>query len=140
MDFSSFCPHCKTYQEFTLNTYQDKPCVHCNKNLFPNATDLFKSSFEFNQCPHCGAAHIYRQKDFNRKLGIALLFIGIGLSFFTYGISLLVVTIVDWLLYKRVGEVGCCYLCESQFRNSPQIKALEIFDLELYDYYQNIKK
>lgn len=140
MEFSSVCPHCKTFQDFTLQQFQTHPCSHCHKDLFPNATDLFKASFHFNQCPHCGAAHIYRQKDFNRTLGITLLFIGIGLSFYTYGISLLLVTIIDWMLYQKVGEVGCCYLCESQFRNSQEVNKLEPFDLELYDYYQNIKK
>lgn len=140
MEFSSFCPHCKTYQDFSIPRFQERLCAQCEKNIFPNATDIFKSRFELNQCPHCGAAHVYRQKDFNRKLGITLLIIGIGLSFYTYGISLLLVTIIDWLLYKKVGEVGCCYLCESQFRTSPEVKKLEPFDLELYDYYQNIKK
>jgi len=140
MEFSSFCPHCKSYQDFSIEIFQEQLCTQCSKDIFPNATDIFKSNFELNQCPHCGAAHVYRQKDFNRKLGISLLIIGIGLSFYTYGISLLLVTVVDWLLYKKVGEVGCCYLCESQFRNSYVVTKLEPFDLELYDYYQNIKK
>ncbi len=140
MEFSSFCPHCRHFQEFTLPSFELKACTHCHKEIFPNATELFKESFQFNQCPHCGAAHLYRQKDFNRKLGITLLAVGIGLSFFTYGISLLLVTIIDAWLYKKVGNVGCCYSCKSQFRNSPKVDNLEPFDLELHDYYQNIKQ
>ena len=140
MDFSAFCPHCKTYQEFSLSAFEYHSCSSCQKSIFPNATDLFKESFGLNQCPHCASAHIYKQKDFNRKVGIGLLVIGIFLSFFTYGISLLIVTLFDGWLYRKVGEVGCCYLCQSQFRNSPQIEKLEGFDLELYDYYQNLKR
>ena len=138
MDFSSFCPHCQCFQEYTLPAFDEKACQSCTKPLFPHASDKFKESFHFNQCPHCGAAHLYRQKDFNRKLGLILLILGIGMSFFTYGISLLLVTVFDWLLYKRVGEVGCCYQCKSQFRNSPEVEKLDPFDLELHDYYQNL--
>lgn len=140
MDFSTLCPHCGNLQEYVLDFFQEYPCSACKKNLFPNASDAFKESFQFNQCPHCGAAHLYRHKDFNRKLGIGLLVIGILLSFWTYGLSLLLVTLVDWWLYKKVKDVGCCYLCHSQFRNGNQVEALSSFDLELYDYYRNLKR
>jgi hypothetical protein len=140
MDFLSLCPNCKHLQEFSLDHFESKICEQCHQDLFPQSTELFQGSLEFNQCPHCGSAHLYQQKDFNRKIGIALLGLGIVFSFFTYGVSLLVVTGIDWWLYKKVPQVGCCYLCGSQFRNSAQIQKLPAFDLELYDYYQNIKK
>ena len=139
MDFSTLCPHCKQMQEFSLTQFEDRYCPHCEHSLFPLASDAFKEQFQFNQCPHCGADHIYKQKDFNRTLGVGLLIVGILLSFFTYGISLLLVTLLDWWLYKKVGWVGCCYLCHSQFRENPNINNLESFDLELYDYYRNLK-
>ncbi|MCX6104029.1 MAG: hypothetical protein NT000_12335 [Proteobacteria bacterium] len=139
VEFSSFCPHCHSFQEFSLEVFAIRFCGSCHADIFVNATDAFKESFHFNQCPHCSSAHLYRQKDFNRKLGISLMAIGIILSFFTYGISLLLVTVIDWWLYKKVGDVGCCYRCQSQFRLSPEVDALPSFDLELYDYYQNLR-
>lgn len=140
MDFSTICPHCKHFQEFSLEHFGNRKCESCQSELFPMASDAFKQRYEFNQCPHCGADHVYRQKDFNRTLGVSLLVIGIILSFFTYGISLLFVTALDWWLYHKVGWVGCCYLCHSQFRESDTIQGLEPFDLELHDYYRNLNK
>ena len=91
-------------------------------------------------CPVCETEHVYKQKDFSRKLGVSLLAIGVVTSFFTYGVSLLVVAIFDWWLYKHVGDVGLCYRCQSQFRGSPEVSGLEPFNLSYYDYYKNLKK
>lgn len=140
MDFSTFCPHCKKHQEYSLPSFTNHSCNQCGQDLFPLASDKFKEDYEFNQCPHCGAEHLYRQKDFNRKVGVALLAFGIVFSYWTYGLSLLAVTLLDWWLYRKVGDVGCCYRCQSQFRNDSQVGLIPAFDLELYDYYQNLKK
>ncbi len=125
------CPRCSTQLEV-----KPESAEHCGQSLLPNATDRFLKEGFLNQCPVCGAAHLFRQKDFNRKLGIGLVAIGILFAWWTYGISLLFVTIVDWWLYRRVGEVGCCYQCHAQFRG-PEIAVLEPFNLELHDYYKN---
>jgi hypothetical protein len=109
---------------------------HCGEPLFPYATERFLKEGKLNQCPHCGAAHLYRQKDFNRRLGIALVVVGVLLAWWTYGISLLLVTVIDWWLYRRVGDVGCCYQCTTQFRGPP-VASLEPFNLELHDYYRS---
>jgi len=91
-------------------------------------------------CPVCETEHVYKQKDFNRKLGVLLLLVGIAGSYFTYGLSLLVVALFDWWLYRHVGEVGLCYRCHSQFRGSPEVDALPPFTLQLHDYYKSLKK
>ncbi len=131
MEISTDCPLCKTRVEINSNEAR-----HCNEPLLPYATDRFLKEHYLNQCPACGAAHLYRQKDFNRNLGIGLVALGIALAWWTYGISLLIVTVVDWWLYRRVGEVGCCYQCSAQFRGA-EVKHLGLFDLELHDYYRN---
>jgi len=80
---------------------------------------------------------VYQQKDFNRTIGVSLLVVGVILSFWTYGISLLVVTLIDFLLYRFVGNVGVCYQCQSAFRDDPAIARLEPFNLQLHDYYRS---
>lgn len=131
MEISTDCPRCKARVEVT-----DPMAQHCGKNLFPYATDRFMKERYLNQCPHCGAAHLYKQRDFSRRLGIALVVVGIFFAWWTYGLSLLIVTVVDWWLYRRVGDVGCCYQCTAQFRG-PEIEPLAAFDLELHDYYRS---
>jgi hypothetical protein len=66
--------------------------------------------------------------------------VGVALAYFTYGLSLLVVTLIDFFLVRRVREVGVCYQCQAEFRKSDLVDALKPFDLELFDYYRNLRE
>lgn len=107
-------------------------------NLLQHPTDLFLHNHTLNQCPLCGCTHLYKQKDFNRRIGVVLILIGVIGAYWTYGVSLIAVTLIDWLLNRMVGMVGICYKCESQFRASP-VEKLEPFNLSLFDYYRNLR-
>ncbi len=133
MECTAACPHCELHQIFELERLV--ACRNCQKKLVPNLVE----ESPLSQCPLCGSSHLYRQKDFNRSLGIALVIVGIAFAYFTYGLSLIVVTILDWFLYKKVGEVGSCYRCHAQFRKSALIANLDPFNLSLFDYYKNLK-
>ena len=140
MEIDAICPHCENrvtlgYEGRGIKTV----CPHCHEEALPHATDRFHQTQKLDQCPLCGCAHLFRQKDFNRKLGVALIVVGVLLSFWTYGISLLIVTGIDFFLYRSVGEVGCCYGCHSVFRGDT-IRQLPPFDLELHDYYRSLPK
>ena len=134
MKVAGFCPFCKAGLEVDAAS---PLCPSCKKNIFPDATDSFHATGELVQCPLCGCTHLYRQKDFNRNLGLALLVVGVALAYWTYGISLLVVTVIDFLLFRMVRECGCCYQCFAVFRESPAIEKLEPFNLILHDHYKN---
>lgn len=142
MEVSAQCPHCQSHQKQLLEfPLQELPyCVSCKKNLFPHPTHNFKKEAYLDQCPLCGSAHVFRRKDFNQKLGVALIVLGVALAYFTYGVSLLVVTLIDFFLFRRIKEVGICYQCQAEFRNHAPLVNLPAFDLELHDYYQNLKK
>jgi hypothetical protein len=134
MMVTAHCPTCNALVE------AEAKCPKCQGPLFPHGTEAFHEKGTLDQCPVCGAAHLYRQKDFNRKLGIALVVVGAVLAYWTWGLSLGVVALLDWLLFRRVGEVGCCYRCGAQFREMPTVGALEPFNLQLHDYYRSLKK
>jgi uncharacterized CHY-type Zn-finger protein len=142
MEFSARCPFCQQEQKAELQfPLEALPhCSSCKKTLFPHPTHNFQKEAFLDQCPVCGSAHVFKRKDFNQKLGIALIVVGVVLAYFTYGLSLLVVTLIDFFLFKRIKEVGICYQCEAEFRNHPMITNLPTFDLELHDYYRNLKK
>ena len=136
----SKCPYCDNASESSFNPGQKEiACRNCKKNQIENQTDIFSKDATLNQCPCCGSAHLYRLKDFNRRIGVILIIVGVILAYFTYGISLIIVTLIDWSLTKIVGDVGICYKCQAQFRGSPAIKKLEPFNLVLFDYYKNLK-
>lgn len=134
------CYHCEAFHSVTVPKGADVlPCPSCTKNFVEFMTESIQKEEGFNQCVVCGSTHTFRQKDFNRKLGVALIVVGVALAYFTYGISLVVVTLIDWLLVRKVGEVGCCYRCGAQFRSSPLVEKMQPFNLVLHDYYRNLR-
>lgn len=141
MQITASCPTCSSLQtmEF-LGAQSVCKCSGCAGDLLPHATPGFLENKSLTQCPLCGAAHLYRRKDFNQKLGIGLIVLGVALAYFTYGISLLLVTLIDFFLFKRIKEVGVCYQCGALFRQSSLIASLEPFNLQLFDYYRNLKE
>ncbi len=133
----TFCPHCQELESASgEGDIQRIRCTKCSQSLFQNCTDDFLSHRTLNQCAACGCTHLFRQKDFNRRLGVAILVVGVVLAFFTYGISLLIVTVVDLIFYSRVKEVGVCYQCSAIYRGFPTAKDLEPFQLSLHDHYR----
>ncbi len=71
---------------------------------------------QFRRCAVCSSTRLYRQRDFNRFLGLAVVAAGAVLVPFTYGISLPVVFLIDVILYRRVAEMAVCYLCRAEYR------------------------
>ena len=67
-------------------------------------------------CLRCGLDRLYRQKDFNRKIGLWIFIVAAILSVPTWGVSLLVATIVDRILFYLLGDVTICYGCNTQHR------------------------
>jgi len=133
------CPACGVLEEISWKPGTTSPtCGACDKPLFPEATDAFLSDGTLDQCPACGCAHLFRQKDFNRALGVGLVVVGIALAGFTYGISLVIVAAIDLAIYRLVGEVACCYRCGGQFRGLPRMGDVPPFQLPLHDYYRNL--
>ena len=127
------CPDCHFFTEIVAT------CPRCGRKLLEFITREFETDGTLVQCPVCGCGHLYRQKDFNRKLGVAILLAGILLAYWTYGISLLIVTLLDIWLYHRIPEVGCCYQCGAQFRGKT-VQALEPFNLSLHDYCRSLRE
>lgn len=68
------------------------------------------------RCAVCPSTRLYRQRDFNRFLGLAVVAAGAALVPLTYGISLPVVFLIDLILYRRVAEMAVCYLCRAEYR------------------------
>jgi len=95
------------------------------------------------QCISCGHDTLYRQKDFNRAVGMGLVGIGviISLYFFArgeplYAMGALAVTaLIDFLAYFLVGEVTVCYSCHAIYRGFKRNPEHEPFDLKKLEKY-----
>lgn len=84
------------------------------------------------ECPVCTRQDFYKQKDFNRIIGVALFIIAAILSIWTYGISLVVLYLCDLFLFRKLSLVAICYKCRTNFR-----KVLNMNDIADYDHEMN---
>lgn len=88
-------------------------------------------------CRVCGATDLYLQKDFNRKLALLILGLGIIAVPWTYALSLIGVALIDFLLFRRVKWMAVCYRCRAEYRgfkNNPVHKEFDRHLDELYRY------
>ena len=104
-------------------------CKDCNNNLI--VLDP-----EFLNCPVCGCKNLYVKKNFNQLLGCLIIFIGAVLVPLTYGISLLVLALFDYLLYKRVEDCLQCYKCKLEFRGANFTGSFDSFDHHIAELYE----
>jgi hypothetical protein len=84
-------------------------------------------------CPLCGSRHLYRQKDFNRALGCLLVLVGAALVPWTYGLSLVVFSLLDLWLYHRLSLAVVCYRCDTVYRDARPTAGQGEFDLLKHD-------
>ena len=111
---SRFCGHCKKYTVSEVRI-DNTPltCLHCQKEW----GRVEKVEMVFERCPVCACRQFYTDKDFNQVIGFIIMGVGIVLVPWTYGLSLPVFALADWLLYHKVPRLAACYRCGSEFRD-----------------------
>ncbi|HJQ37678.1 MAG TPA: hypothetical protein VKB93_11120 [Thermoanaerobaculia bacterium] len=106
------------------------PCGHCNA---PSPVVALPENATIDRCAACDHDQLYFQKDFNRRTGIALVVVGAAFVPWTYGLSLLGVTILDYIVWRVVKDVIVCYQCQAVHRGYPIPAAIKPFDLVVHD-------
>ena len=103
-------------------------------------TDAVRGDRAVDRCPVCGGGDFYARKDFDPKIGLAVVIAGAVVSacFYWFGRDLIAYSIlagavlVDLVVYGRLKDVTVCYRCHSEFRGSyPRTAAA--FDLHTAD-------
>ena len=112
---SRFCDHCKKYTVNHIQDGADLKCMHC-QHLFGKIETITNV---LDRCPVCTCRQFYTDKDFNQVIGFAVMGVGIVLVPFTFGLSLPVFALIDWIIYKKVPKLVACYRCGSEFRGFP---------------------
>lgn len=85
------------------------------------------------ECPVCTRQDFYKQKDFNRKVGVMLFVIAAIASIWTYGLSLVALYLVDLFLFRRLAMVAICYKCQTNFRRVSNMADIHDYDHEMND-------
>lgn len=123
------CPSCEQRLARTAGE-PPRACEHCGA-----ATEVTAPPEHalISQCAACSHEELYFQKDFNRTTGVALVALGAVFVPWTYGLSLLGVTILDYIVWRVVKDVIVCYECQSVHRGYPANPELKPFDLITHD-------
>ena len=105
------CDQCSLSQRTTPTRDGLLVCGQCDR-----VWQLASSEQVLNKCAICGCTRFFAQKDFNRGVGCVVMLAGAVLVPVTYGVSLPVCALVDWLLYRKVPDMAVCYLCQAEYR------------------------
>jgi hypothetical protein len=127
------CPNCGSSVEVLPDVHSRK--VECD--VCKHVQDVtFTQDHEqgmLKECPVCSRMDFYKQKDFNRKIGVFLFIVAAILSIWTYGLSLVALYLVDLFLFKRLALVTVCYKCRTNFRKIKNIEEIREYDHEMND-------
>lgn len=122
------CPHCETvFREQVDPAGGSLSCPHCPDGQW----NIAPAEKVFDVCVVCGGKGFFRQKDFNKFLGLAVIVVAAFFVPKTYGLSMLIAFLLDLFLYKQTPEMVRCYTCHSEYR-----RFLIPGRLRLYDHYQ----
>ena len=123
------CPQCE--QRLGRDAGEaSRPCDFCGH---PSDVTAPPADAVIDACAACGHKELYFQKDFNRTTGIALVVLGSIFVPWTYGLSLLGVTILDYIVWRLVKNVVVCYQCQAVHRAYAYSESLKPFDLVIHD-------
>ena len=111
------CPACRRRDERPL---WDGPtrheCRHCGAHIELDRGAGEAPAGPIGTCGFCGGRWLYLQRDFNQKIGCAIVLAGIATSYHTYGLSLVAAALIDFALYRWLPAVTVCYACQAHYR------------------------
>lgn len=115
-------------------------CGGCGREIPLAFSESLRGDRGVDRCPVCGGGDFYIRKDFDPKVGLAVVIIGalisgafywFGRDLIAYGI-LAVAVLVDLVVYGRLKDVTVCYRCHSEFRGAYE-RTAAAFDLHTAD-------
>jgi hypothetical protein len=130
---------CGSVQEVESEDFQQPfRCTNCGKEY--NDAGFWNTESGLLYCAICRCRDLFIQKDFNRKVGVAIAVVGAILAPFTKLISLFVCAGIDFILYKALPMITICYRCNSIYRDFPRSSAHEGFNLGINDRYRSAER
>lgn len=132
------CPRCEAWNSFDA----DEPlgaiaCGKCGGEIALRPTEKLLAGGPVDRCWRCGEADFWTKKDFPQRWGLAIVAAGAVAAFWTYGLSLVLVALVDFVLYRFLPPATICYVCKTEYRGVPADPAHGPFDLAHEDEVEN---
>jgi DNA-directed RNA polymerase subunit RPC12/RpoP len=111
-------------------------CGDCGKESQLTLSASLRDERVVDACPACGGRQLYLQRDFNQRVGLAIVVLGGLLAPFTpFYSSLIVAAAIDAALYALLPEIAVCYRCQAHFRGFRRNPAHQAFDLHVAEQY-----
>ena len=112
------CPAC----EAQIRARDLEPvCTACGARIRLSQGGGFPGGGPITRCAACRSEALFRAKDFNKNLGLAI--VALGCIGFWWGAltgiaTLLALTVADRIVYHLRPEVTVCYACKSVYRDA----------------------
>ena len=141
MDVILKCPSCESRLPVAVEGRAEQiTCGRCGRAISLAFSEALRGDRAVDVCPVCEGADFYIRKDFDPKLGVAVVIIGVLVSagFYGFGMDLVAygvlagVVLLDLAIYQRLGDVTVCYRCHAEFRGAYR-RTASAFDLHIAD-------
>ena len=141
MTVTIVCPDCESHLPVAAAEAPTAiQCGKCERAIALNVTDAVRGGEGVDRCPVCEGPDFYRRKDFDPKLGLAVIITGalISAGFYWFGLDLIAygvlgaAALLDLIVYGRLKDITVCYRCHTEFRGK-RAPTADIFDLHTAD-------
>ncbi len=116
----------------TVQKTQCKKCFH-EKQIF--VSNALRNNKILENCPLCEKQDFYTQRDFPQEMGCLIVLVGAIFVPWTYGLSLAVVAIVDFILFRILPNISVCYHCLSKIRGTQANTKHKPFDHNVFEFF-----
>jgi hypothetical protein len=115
-------------------------CGGCGRDIPLGVSEALATDRAVDRCPVCQGSDFYRRKDFDPRIGLAVIIVNALISgiFYWLGYDLMAYSIlaaaalIDLVVYGRLKDITVCYRCHAEFRGVTQPSA-PVFDLHIAD-------
>mgnify|MGYP001456628591 CR=1 FL=1 len=141
MNVTIICPECEAKLPVDA---ADAPaaitCGGCGRAIPLAVSEGVRTDREVDACPLGEGSDFYIRKDFDPKVGLAVVITGalVSAGFYWFGMDLIAygilaaAVLIDLVVYGRLGDLSVCYRCHAEFRGEHP-RTGSVFDLHTAD-------
>lgn len=143
MNVAFSCPRCEQANDLELVAGSSALlCPHCRAEIsVPH--DAFVDG-KLERCVVCPSVDLFVRKDFPQRWGVGIVVFGFAVSCVTWYLHHMAATfavlfstaLVDFVLYRVVGDALVCYRCGAHYRHINGLENHARFDLETHERYR----
>jgi hypothetical protein len=147
---SVYCSECLARVELPPPQETVSGSVSCpskHPSISFSHSQAVKEESRVDACSRCSSTALFSQKDFDQRLGCAILAAGaaaaLAVSWRFGGIwfvpVLLAVAAVDLVVARRVAPVVICYRCDTEYRGVADVSAVRAYDPHVAERFADVK-